>query len=262
MTTPETTHSNRKNAVIVITILIFGCFVPTYIQSTNWYATLVSDWIYEVRVLAKPMSRLILVVLSTWFLLGIHPKQQPRAFGLQPGWRNFAFAIALGVLFSLPMLIVGLLGGINEDLVLRSLHFKSLGPGFFEEFFFRAFAFGLLVKLAKWRVWPAAIFTGIIFGLAHVHLSLVQEMNITNQLGWIAVLAAAGAFYAWIYASWDFNLWIPITMHTLLDLCWALFNMDQSPLGSFGLFASTTLVFMIPSIVTIRRMKKTKMKSI
>jgi len=241
---------------MILAAFAFGTIAPTWIQSTQWYSTISAGWIYEIRALAKPLARTVILILTAWLLLGIKPAQLPQALGLRVPIRSFWIGIGAGVLLSLPLLIVGMLGGIKDDLVLRSLPHNTLSPGFFEELFFRAFAFGLLVRLAHWRIWPTAIFTGICFGLAHIHLAFVQGMDIPSQIGWVAMLASAGAFYAWIYAAWGFNLYLPITMHTLLDLCWEVFQMGQSPLGGAGPLVATVLVFLIPTVYTIRAKRR------
>ena len=259
---PAETFKSAKGhtaaAVLILVIFIVGTFAPTWIQSTQWYTTLVSDWPYEPRVLAKPISRMLILLLGTWCLLGIHPKQLPKALTLTPGLRKLGFGIVLGTLFSLPLLIVGALGGISDALQLRSLPYNSLGPGIFEELFFRAFAFGLLVRLAHWRIWPAAIFTAIFFALAHLHIDRIQSLDLSGQLIELFMITGSGAFYAWLYAKWKFNIYLPITMHTLLDLCWQLFNMDQSPLGTTGLITATAMVFIIPTIITISISRKAR----
>lgn len=251
-------HSNRYNAAVIIIAFALGTILPTWIQSTNWYATTTAGWLYEVRALIKPLSRIAILILTACVFLGINPQQLPKALGLRVPLREFWIAIGVGVLFSLPLLIVGFLGSLQDELALRSLPHNTLSPGFFEELFFRAFGFGLLVKLAHWRIWPTAILIGLCFGLAHIHLSFVQNMNIPSQAGWLALLASAGAFYAWLYAQWNFNLYLPITMHTLLDLCFELFNMNQSPLGSLGPIIAITLVFAIPTYITIKRQRSPK----
>ena len=252
----ETTKNRSTIVALILLIFLFGNFAPTWIQSTQWYHTLVSDWVYEVRVLAKPIFRMGTIVLGAWLLLGIHPKRLPSALTLTSGWRTFRVGIAMGTLFSLPLLLVGSLGGINEHIELRSLGFNSLGPGVFEEIFFRAFAFGLLVGLARWRVWPTAIFTGVFFALAHLHLDRIQSLDLSEQALELSLMCASGAFYAWLYARWKFNIYLPITMHTLLDLCWQLFEMGESPLGPAGQTIAISAVFTIASVVTIRNSRK------
>lgn len=244
--------------MLILVIFIVGTFAPTWIQSTQWYDSLVAGWLYEIRALAKPISRMLIILLGAWFLLGIHPKKLPAALTLNPGWKAVQSGIILGTLFSLPLLIVGALGGIDDQLVLRSLHFKSLAPGVFEEIFFRAFAFGFLVRLARWRLWPTAIFTAVLFALAHIHLDRIQSQNFAGQATELALLAVAGTIYAWLYAKWNFNLYLVITMHTLLDLCFVLFDMNNSPLGPAGGSIAISIVFTLSSIVTARRFRSSK----
>ncbi len=260
--TNQISKNRTQTTVLILLIFLLGNFIPTWIQSTDTYNSMFGSWIYEARALAKPVSRMLIILLCAWFLLGIHPKKLPAALTLTPGWKAVKAGIALGILFSSPLLIVGALGGINDQVVLRSLHFHSLSPGVFEEIFFRAFGFGFLVRLVNCRVWPTAIFTGVLFALAHIHLDRIQNKSIEGQLLELALLALAGTIFAWLYARWNFNLYIVITMHTISNLCFALFNMNNSLLGAAGGAIAISITFTFSCVVTARRAKSMKMEKI
>lgn len=253
---PENRNDSNSRVVIILSIFVFGVFAPTWIQSARWYEILVSNWVYELRVLVQPLFRMFTILLGSWLLLGVHPKRLCSALALNIGLKKLLIGSAIGVLFSAPLLIVGFWGGLGEAIEYRSLPFTTLGAGIFEELFFRAFAFGFLVRLVHWRVWPAAILTGVLFAAAHLHIDRIQAVDLTNQFLQLAMLASVGAFYAWIYAQWEFNIYLPITMHALFNLSWQVFEMNESPMGSAGLIVATTLVFAVPTVVTIRKSRQ------
>mgnify|MGYP003483250560 FL=1 len=37
--------------------------------------------------------------------------------------------------------------------------------------------------------------------------------------------------FAWLYVEWDYNLWVPIFLHSLMNLSWHIFEMDETALG-------------------------------
>ncbi len=252
----STLNASQTTTLVVFVVLLLGCFAPTIVQETTWYAQVSVGWVYEIRVLVKPISRMLFIFATAWAFFGMRPKGMVNALGLSTREGRFLKGVWLGVVWSLPLLILGLLSGVRDDPNFRTLPYNSLGPGVFEELFFRAFGFGFLVRYAGWRVLPAAVLTGVFFSLAHIHLQFVQGMGTGMQLGWLAMLAGAGVFYAWIYARWEFNLWIIITMHTVLDLCWQLFVLSENPFGRTGIIGALTLVFALPSVITSRRAKR------
>jgi len=254
---PNATH---RTTLVVIVALLLGWIAPTMAQETNWYAQVSAGWVYEVRVLIKPISRMLLILATAWIFFEIRPGGLVSALGLATREGRLLKGVGLGVLWSLPLLILGMLSGVRDDLNFRSLPYNSLGPGVFEELFFRAFGFGFLVRFANWRLLPAAVLTGIVFSLSHIHLQFVQDMGVGMQLVWLAMLAGAGVFYAWLYARWGFNLWLIMTMHTILDLCWELFMMSANPFGMPGIIGAMTLVFAVPSIMTSRQTRRIKIQ--
>ena len=54
----QSKHSNANTASILIIAFLFGTIAPTWIQSTEWYAATTAGWVYEIRALAKPLSRM------------------------------------------------------------------------------------------------------------------------------------------------------------------------------------------------------------
>ncbi len=133
------------------------------------------------------------------------------------------------------MLVVGALGGEQDDLKIRYLAYTTVMPGLTEEIFYRAFAFGLLVRVAGWKLWPAAIFTGVVFGLAHVDFTPDEGETILGQLGWwIAMIALGGVLYAWLYERASWNIWVVVALHTGMNLWWDVFEMGGSVLGPIG----------------------------
>mgnify|MGYP002783960749 CR=1 FL=1 len=152
----------------------------------------------------------------------------------------FAPALAFGALCTLPMLVgYAIYGTVDRDAlsVSRMLQ-SSLYPGVFEEVLYRAMLFGLLFRLAGWGFLPAAL-----IGAAH----LWQGRDAMEAVG-VAFATGIGAiWFAWLYAEWRDNLWVPIVFHVLMNLYWSVFQMGDNALGGHAanVFRMTTILLSI-----------------
>lgn len=136
----------------------------------------------------------------------------------------FAFIAAL------PMLVGYSLTGTatwNWSLVLQGAVIAAI----VEEVFFRGFAYRMLHERAGWGFWPAALVTGLVFGLMHVLDNLLRLDLNANHLFTIALTGAGGVFYAWLFMRWKFNLWVPIFLHMFMNLWWMVFAAGDGAVG-------------------------------
>ncbi len=74
---------------------------------------------------------------------------------------------------------------------------------FCEEIFFRGLVFGGLRQTM--RFWPAAIVSGLIFGVLHLT---------AGDIGVALQLSILGVIFAWMYER-SGSLWVPIGLHTV-----------------------------------------------
>lgn len=58
-------------------------------------------------------------------------------------------------------------------------------------------------------------------------------------------------FFAWLFVEWNFNLWVPILTHTLMNLSWNIFQVDNSALGDMKANIFRGLTILIAIIFTI-----------
>ena len=165
--------------------------------------------------------------------------------------------LIIGLVFSLitvlPMIISSaIIGQFNGDIGLINLFHKTIIAGFFEEYLFRGFLFGVLFLKLKWGFIPASILGGVIFGLGHIY----QGSTIINTTGIFAITAIGAIWFSWLYIEWESNLWIPIFLHTLMNLSWILFEVSNNALGGVytNIFRAITIALTI--IITIFYHKK------
>lgn len=170
-------------------------------------------------------------------------------------------ALLFAVLASLPMLI-GYSLAASASFSLLLIGIAAIFP-FVEELLFRGFAFGQLCRRAGWGFWPAGLVTGLVFGLAHVPFNRL----IALELGWndfftIALTGAGGVFFAWIYMKWNWNLWVPIFLHALMNAWWAIFVTEDGPAGGM-LYANIFRALAITAaiVLTINRQRIPALRS-
>ena len=145
-----------------------------------------------------------------------------------------------------------IIGKISDNVDFGILLNKTFIAGFFEEFLFRGFLFGILFRKLKWGFIPASILAGVIFGLRHIY----QGSTLMETTGIFGITTIGSIWVAWLYIEWDKNLWVPIFLHTLMNLSWILFEVSNNALGGIytNLFRAITIALTI--IITIRYHKK------
>lgn len=203
---------------------------------------------------SRPMR---LLIYYAWYLI---PAVVVIAIadGIRAVWKQLGLTGKLtegllwGFLFTLPMLIgYAITGSLNTEMTLMAAISGSLLPAFFEELFFRGFVFGQLFYRVKWGFIPAAGINAIIFGLGHIW----QGNSLGESLGVFAVTFMGAAWFAWLYVEWKGNLWVPITLHLLMNFYWGLFDVDENALGGVWANVFRGMVIAISIYVTIRRNK-------
>lgn len=186
----------------------------------------------------------------------------PQKFFSSIGLSNdFYKALKFSFLCTLPMLLSSAFMGkmsFDGDFAQNafSLLHTTLFAGFFEEYLFRAFLFGLLFYKMKWGFVTAALLGAIIFGMGHVY----QGENVGQIALIFGITAMGAAWFAWLMVEWNNNLWVPIFMHVLMNLSWALFDISENAMGGLfsNVFRAVTIALTI--IITIRRNKMNGMR--
>lgn len=156
--------------------------------------------------------------------------------------RRILPAIIFAALATLPMFIgYGLAGQAGFAWIFITA--IIIAP-FIEELFFRGWAFRQLAQRAGWGFWPAALLTGIIFGLMHVPIQQLLALKIgLGEVLTVLLTGAGGVFYAWLFQRWGWNLWVPIMLHALMNASWAIFNVSEGAVGGLleNLFRAMTI---------------------
>jgi len=111
---------------------------------------------------------------------------------------------------AVPLLMTGIVSPVSEELL------------------FRGYLFLQLYRRAGWSFAAAVGTTAGVFGLAHV-TGLVGRLSAMQVLGEVGMVAAGGAFFAWLLIRWRDNLWVPIGLHSFMNLWCYGFACDERP---------------------------------
>lgn len=247
----NTTTPRPRYAVIALTFFLLALVSDSLLFRIDAYKALYSSLPEVLRWLEDPIRGLVFCLIGLYLALRITPWQAIRELGLRG---SILTGMVVGFLATTPMLILPLLGGhIAEELIAVDLLFYCGNWPLAEEVLFRGYAFRQLHRRAGWNLWLAAIVTGVVFGACHLFNASVRQLPLGDQFGTIALISVGGILYAWVFARWDDNLWVPFAVHGLMNLWWNVFELADNPLGNWGPNIMRALTVVLLIALTINR---------
>lgn len=232
-------NANARNSIIIILVFLFsaygrkilGNFVDISFDSPVVRLTYIYSW------------WVIPVIIAVGTLFGF--KNITKELRINKG---FLFALGFAVVMVSPMFISSAINGeISPKLTFLDIIQKTLLAGFMEELLFRGFLFGLLFRKLKWGFIPATLIGAVVFGIGHIY----QGESLNESIGIFMVTFIGSAWFGWLFIEWNENLWIPILLHTFMNLSWSLFEIGGNALGdnSSNIFRTITIVFTVVTTI-------------
>ncbi len=59
--------------------------------------------------------------------------------------------------------------------------------------------------------------------------------------------------FAWLFQRWDYNLWVPFSLHALMNLTFQLFEVGETALAGWFPFALQAAVLVLAVLLTLWR---------
>lgn len=209
-----------KAVIIIIICFSIYLFLRQYFQGIKTFL----DKITHIGLLSYFITYLIIgipIFIGTYFI----NKDVLKDLGLV---NNILKSIGLALLFSIPMFIGGFIFfNISSEISIENLIAGTIVIGFIEELYFRGFLFGLVYKYTRLGFIPSIVFGAIIFAIGHLY----QSQDLSELIGIFTVTFLGAILFAWLYVEWDYNLWIPVFLHALMNFNWHFFEMDETALG-------------------------------
>lgn len=226
-----------KRAKILYTILACILLMVVYDQAWRITALLGLHSASLSKFIVGYSIMFIAVIILT--MVVIKPKKIFSFLGLNG---NIAKGFYISFICVLPLFILfSIFGSFNSDTTFSLILRKSVFPGFMEEFMFRAFMFGLLFRYAKTGFFWAVILPALLFGSLHLY----QGHDVLSSLAAFGVTFIGAVYFSWMYVEWNFNLWVPIGLHILMNLTWVIFTLEGTEVAAGGLISNIARVISI-----------------
>ncbi|MCU4175324.1 CPBP family intramembrane glutamic endopeptidase [Carboxylicivirga sp. N1Y90] len=240
-------------AILGYTLVLIGKITPHVLAPFKQYAWVEENYSF-IHYTTGNLIQITLCFLFTYLVLRFIIKSKVSVFSALGLSRNIGKGMLLGLAFTLPMFIGYVWQvGLQNDIKITTLITHAAYPGFSEELVYRAFFIGLLFRYTRLGFFPIVLIVSLIFGAGHLY----QGESIMHSAMVMIVTSLGSMFFAWIYFEYKWNLWLPITMHTLMNLCWNVFALNTNDAAG-NTVANTFRVFtiLLAVFVTLYRLYK------
>ncbi len=215
-----------KRKIIISIVVILTFFALRYLKYFFRYCVFGNaGWEamdFDLTVSYLNYSKIFIVLVVTTILFKKIPLE---ILGLK---KDVLKGMLLGFLFVIPMFIgYGIAVGFKADVTLKSAHMDMILAGFFEEFMFRGFLFGILFYYAGWGFISAVLIPSVFFGIGHLY----QAETLSEGISVFLFTCLGGAGFAWFYVAWR-SLWMVVFLHGFMDLAWDMFSIQSNVTGS------------------------------
>jgi CAAX protease family protein len=163
--------------------------------------------------------------------------------------RGIVRGLMVGAVATLPLPIIYAIwwhAAFNADVAVQVGVF-GLISGVGEEVLFRGFAFGLLYRKVRLSFWLSMILPTVAFAAGHLY----QVHGFRNSLAIIALTGLGSVWFGWLYVRWDYNLWVPIALHALMNSWWSIFHVSQTALAGHAANGARLLTIMLSVVLTL-----------
>lgn len=241
---------SRSLSVISITLLSFG----VYFFLSNAYFSELRSWV-DQRIQHVGISHIIVYfIVCIPIILGASIINEFKRCSATLGLNR---SILKGALFpficTLPMFIgFAICFKLNSELTWDEVLITGVAAAFFEEFIFRGFLFGQLFRYTKLGFIPAILLGAFLFASMHLY----QSNDLSTLIGVFSTTFMGAILFAWLFAEWNYNLWISIFLHFFMNLAWMLFAVSDNAFG--GLYANIFRIITIALAITLTLLYKRK----
>lgn len=229
---------------VMVLIRYRGNFAP-YMSFHRWLADLgLADWVRNTDTQALT----IVGVVPIWLFLFLKIRSSSKGFLSDMGiLRSPLHGFVVGLVIGLPMLLCGVVFGLDGSFEWKMLVTVVIGP-FAEEWFFRGILVLAMVRLTGVNFWTAAIVNAFLFGAVHIQWSLQGVAS-----GWGSFIAtfAGGVWYAWLAREWSRNLWVVIFLHAFMNLAGYWYDGGHGAAGSLLLNIGRGATIAFGTVMTI-----------
>ncbi|TSJ47922.1 CPBP family intramembrane glutamic endopeptidase [Fluviicola chungangensis] len=241
---------SRSLSVIAITLLSFGLY---FFLSQSYFSEL-RTWINKSVPDLGISHVLVYLIVSLPIVFGASVinefKRCQTTLGLN---RSITKGILFPLICTIPMVVgFAICFSWNKNLSTDELIIAGFAAAFFEEFIFRGFLFGQLFRFTKLGFIPSILLGALLFAAMHLY----QSRELATLIGVFATTFMGAILFSWLFAEWNYNLWIPIFLHLFMNLAWMLFAVSDNAFG--GVYANIFRIITIALAIVLTLAYKKK----
>jgi membrane protease YdiL (CAAX protease family) len=212
-----------------ITLAVFSFVVELWrlLGALSFYQHWISSYSDVVQTIVWKLLQVVLIIpaLAISYREGV-----PFAIHELGLLESFRVASLFAVAVTLPNLLLRFaVAGTKLQLDSTSLFMSAVASPLSEELLFRGYLFGQLYRRAGWPFWAAALANAVPFLAGHLYQLSGKGWEFAVSVTEVLVLVGVSAlFAAWVYVRWEYNLWVLIFIHALLNLYATVFTVTGS----------------------------------
>ena len=225
--TSEESISIRVTIITLITFAIYFTLDSLYFYDLrNWL-----DGFINQRGISHNLTYCISGIPIFIGVLILHNKSTfISSLGLN---KSITKAFIFSLLCTLPMFIgFAIFLEVREKISLNIILINIVAAAFFEELYYRSFLFGQVFRYTRLGFILSVLVGAFMFGFIHVSQGNAME----EWIGVFLITFLGGILFSWLYVEWNYNLWVPIFVHMLMNLSFVIFEAGENALG--GLYLS------------------------
>jgi membrane protease YdiL (CAAX protease family) len=210
-------------------------------------------WLHEngVPPLVRSLQSPLILSAGAWLgaRLAAGSGHVATALGLRA---PFARGVLVGAIIGLPMLLQAPFSSTAFAVDQMLVRAAVVAP-FVEELFFRGLLVAIPVRIGGTRFWPTAVLMGLLFGSVHVPWNATFGSQHLPVLG---ATAAGGIWYAWLLRCYDWNLWVTIALHAVMNAAWGVFQVSDDAAGGLWPNVGRGLTIALGTVMAIRHRRR------
>lgn len=242
-------HKDLKY-ILLLCIAFSLYFIANELLFSNIYYAI--ENIINIYALSFFLTYLLVGLPALAFVFFTNKYKILRALGLRS---NILIGLGISFVFSIPMFVgYGISAGFRICIEPSEFWFMCVFAAFFEELYYRGVFFGQIFKKTRLGFLPSLLVSALIFASLHMY----QSQDFSTLLGvFITTFLGAGLF-AWLYVEWNYNLWVPISLHFFMNLSWEMFDISENALGDLhaNIYRALTIILAVGGTILFKKMNK------
>ena len=241
---------NRTVRIILVTVVAFS--LTYYLQRRHFGA--IRSWIDSGLENIGISHFLTYAIIGIPLLIGV---------GLIHGFRRVSESVGLagsipkGFLFALICTLPMLIGyasvfDFNSDITFTQIFTGAVVAGFIEELFYRGVLFGQIYRYTRIGFIPSIVLGALVFAMGHLY----QSQDLSTLVGIFITTFMGAILFAWVYVECQYNLWVSIFLHILMNLFWMLFSVSDNAFG--GGYANIFRMITIAMVIVLTVVPKVR----